>query len=392
MSVSPKLNIVADAHIWGVRSAFSSIPGFDVDLSVLENGEITRETLKETDILLTRSSTQVDARLLEGTAVRFAATATIGDDHYDKAWLEQNSIAWANAAGSSTGSVIEYMMTALIELHALKLISLPDITLGIIGVGRIGSALADVCSGLDIQLLLNDPPRERLEGEEGFSSIDSVLSEADVVTLHTPLLKEGDDRTFHLIDSEWLSRFQGRGIINAARGGCVDNKALLTWLDGDAQRFAVLDCWEGEPDVLKTLLAHPQMIIATPHIAGHSLDGKAANTQYVYQALCRYLGVEPVWSMEEELPAIDPTECEDVDHDLWQGLSILTTALYPIMRDNQVMKDWLGEAGNSMAKAFSSFRRNYPVRRAWESQQIKAVNASEALISHAQKIGIDVRN
>lgn len=387
-----RLRIVADAHIWGVESAFSTLPGFDVDLQVVEGREITRELLQKADILLTRSSTRVDAELLQGTNVRFAATATIGDDHYDKAWLESSGISLANAAGSSTGSVVEYMITLLLELHVRELISIPGSTLGIIGVGRIGSALAGICENLGVQLLFNDPPRERTEGGGQFSSMQRVLGEADVVTLHTPLLRDGGDRTFHLIDSDWLSRFQGRGIINAARGGCIDNRALLSWLDGDAERFALLDCWEGEPDILKPLLAHPQLVIATPHIAGHSLDGKAANTHCVYSALCSFLGVKPTWNMKDELPAVEGVECVAVNNGLWRSLHALATALYPIMQDDQAMKAWLELPDGRLADSFSTFRRNYPVRRAWESGQVTVANAGEVLIQYAHAIGIDVQN
>jgi erythronate-4-phosphate dehydrogenase len=386
------LRIVADAHIWGLDGAFSALPGFDVDLQVVEGREITRELLQKADILLTRSSTRVDAELLRGTDVRFAATATIGDDHYDKVWLESNGISWANAAGSSTGSVVEYMIVVLLELHVRGLISIPGSTLGIIGVGRIGNALAGICEKLGMQLLFNDPPRERTEGGGQFSSMQRLLDEADVVTLHTPLLRDGGDRTFHLIDSDWLSRFQGRAVINAARGGCVDNRALLNWLDGDAERFAVLDCWEGEPDIFKPLLAHPQLVIATPHIAGHSLDGKAANTQYVYSALCSFLGIEPTWSMKDDLPAVEGLGGVTVDDGLWRSLHALATALYPIMQDDQVMKAWLELPDGRLAGAFSAFRRNYPVRRAWENGQVTVVNAGEVLIQYAHAIGIDLLN
>ncbi len=386
------LRIVADAHIWGLNSALSALPGFDVDLQVVESREITRELLQKADILLTRSSTRVGAELLQGTNVRFAATATIGDDHYDKVWLESNGISWANAAGSSTGSVVEYMITLLLELHVQGLISIPGSTLGIIGVGRIGSALAGICKKLGMQLLFNDPPRERMEGEGEFSSMQSVLDEADVVTLHTPLLRDGGDRTFHLIDSDWLSRFQGRGIINAARGECVDNRALLNWLDGSAERFAVLDCWEGEPDIFKPLLAHPQLVIATPHIAGHSLDGKAANTQYVYSALCNFLGIEPTWSMKDNLPAVEGVGGITVNDGLWRSLHTLATALYPIMRDDQAMKAWLELSDDRLADSFSTFRRNYPVRRAWGNGQLTVVNADEALVQYADVIGIDLQH
>ena len=384
------IRIVADAHIWGVNEAFSSFQGFDVDLQVVENKDITRELLQDTDILLTRSSTRVDAELLNGTNIRFAATATIGDDHYDKAWLETNGISWANAAGSSTGSVIEYMVTILLELHMRELISISDSVLGIVGVGRIGTALANVCKNLGIQMLFNDPPRERVEGEGKFSSMRKLLAEADIVTLHTPLLRDGDDKTFHLIDSEWLSRFQGRGIINAARGECVDSEALLKWLDGDARRFAVIDCWECEPNISKSLLAHPGLVIATPHIAGHSLDGKAANTQYVYNALCRELGIEPEWSMNELLPAVNEIRRVAVDGDLWRSLHKLATALCPIIRDDQTMKAWLEFPDDGLADSFTHYRRNYPVRRSWGSESVEIVNVNDELIQYAHAMGINL--
>lgn len=281
-------------------------------------------------------------------------------------------------------------MTVLLELHQQGLISMPDSVVGVVGVGRIGSALSETCKKLGMRLLLNDPPRERSEGAEGFSSMQRVLAEADVVTLHTPLICDGDDRTFHLIDSEWLSRFQGRGIINAARGGCIDNEALLNWLNGDQDRFAVLDCWEGEPDILEALLAHPGLVIATPHIAGHSLDGKAANTQYVYHALCSHLGVEPLWNMKDALPAVEAVGCDDVEDDLWRSLHTLSTALYPIMRDSQGMKGWLELADVGLGNCFVGFRRNYPVRRAWGCQQVSVMNPSEIVIEYAQNIGINV--
>jgi len=242
--MSPTLNIIADAHIWGVESAFSALPGFDVNLQILENKHITSDTVHNADILLTRSSTRVNAALLQDSSVRFAGTATIGDDHYDKTWLDTHSIAWANAAGSSTDSVIEYMITALLDLHMRGLISIPDTCIGIIGVGRIGSKLAGICKNLGMKVLCNDPPRARMENAAFFCPLDQLLEQVDILTLHTPLLHDGVDCTFHLLGSEQLARFKGKGIINAGRGACVDNPALCNWLYDGADRFAVLDCWE----------------------------------------------------------------------------------------------------------------------------------------------------
>jgi len=360
------LKIVADAHIWGAQSAFGSLPGFDVDLQLLESHQITHEVVDDADVLLTRSSTRVDAGLLEETAVRFAGTATIGDDHYDKAWLERAGIVWANAAGSSTGSVIEYMVSALLELHAGGYVHLPDLTLGVIGVGRIGSALSERASAMGIHLLLNDPPRARREENGDLDPLDLLLQQADVLTLHTPLIREGVDRTYHLLDRETLSRFRGRGVINAARGSCVDNAALADWLDADPERFAVIDCWENEPALSRRLLVHDQVVIATPHIAGHSLDGKAANTEFVYDALCRFLGLEPQWRAASELPPVDQVNDVVTGENLWSDLYRMVAIRYSIKRDDQEMRGWFELSDQGRADAFGDYRRHYPVRRKWQ--------------------------
>ena len=388
--MSRNLTIVADAHIWGVESAFSRLKGLNTSLRILENRDISREILMDTDILLTRSSTKVNAKLLEGTPVRFAATATIGDDHYDKAWLDANGIVWANAAGSSTGSVIEYMITSLLHLHANGVISIPDTTIGIIGVGRIGGALANVCNAIGIKVLLNDPPRQRGEGNDNFVTLDEVLEQADIITLHTPMIREKADCTHHLINEERLSRFRGRGIFNAARGGCLDNLALLDWLRGDNSRFTALDCWEHEPAPLLQLLQHPQVLIATPHIAGHSLDGKAANTQYVYSALCRFLNIEQEWNMQQHLPVPPPPISIKSSDDPWLTIFAAARQLYPIVEDHATMKSWAGLSKNELPKAFSSYRRHYPVRRAWIQCPIHFDSTVASVTQLAHAFGIKV--
>ena len=385
-----KMKIVADAHIWGVESAFSDLPGHDVDLRILEHKHIKQAVLQDTDILLTRSSTRVNAELLQSTSVRFAATATIGDDHYDKAWLDANGITWANAAGSSTGSVVEYMVSSLLELHAQNLIFIPDTTIGIIGAGRIGGALADICHAIGMKVLINDPPRQRLEGDAGFSSLDELLEHADILTLHTPLIGDGKDCTKHLLNAKRLSGFQGRGIINAGRGGCIDNGALCNWLDLNTSHFAALDCWENEPRPLLRLLHHLQLTIATPHIAGHSIDGKAANTQFTYNALCNYLKVEPAWDMYEHLPADSlPVEIKSATNP-WHSLYAAAKYLYPLARDNEVMKLWFCLSETELSNAFTDYRRHYPVRRAWQHAPIHFSHPDATTVQLAQAMGIKI--
>ena len=385
----PKLTIVADAHIWGLESAFASLPGFDVELRIIESRQINHSALLNADVLITRSSTRVDRKLLEGTPIRFVATATIGDDHYDKAWLEQNGIAWGNAAGSSTVSVVEYMLTLLLELHGRSLFEMEQSTLGVVGAGRIGSALALRCQALGVKLLLNDPPRQR-DGDSELLPLESLLESADIITLHTPLNRDGPDSTFHLIDESFLRRFKGHGIINAARGACIDNRALLEWLKEGSSRWAVLDCWENEPLVSRELLAHPQLVIATPHIAGHSLDGKAANTRFVYDKLCGFLSVSPTWREENDLPAAAVTRFDGCSGDSWRDLAALTQQLYPLLQDDAEMKSWLGLDDEGIKQAFSHYRRHYPVRRGWHVPQLSLAPACDKLKRLADKAGISL--
>ena len=388
--MSHKLNIVADAHIWGVESAFSELGGFNAKLTILENRDITRQALHDTDILLTRSSTKVNAELLQGTPVKFAATATIGDDHYDKQWLDDNGIVWANAAGSSTGSVIEYMITSLLHLHVNGLINIPETTIGIIGVGRIGSALAKVCEAVGMKALLNDPPRARSEGQDAFSTLDELLDKADIISLHTPMIREGEDATAHLINQQQLNRFKGIGLFNAARGGCVDNAALLHWLDGDVSRFAALDCWEFEPSPMIELLQHPQMVIATPHIAGHSLDGKAANTLYVHQALCRFLALDAEWDMQARLPPSPSSVDIDYSDEVWLSLYRAANTLYPLLDDHDSMKGWAECTATELPHAFSGYRRHYPVRRSWKLSPVHFDTEDAKLLQLADAFGIKI--
>jgi len=380
------LNIVADGHIWGAEQAFRAFAGHHVNLRILAAGEIDAAAVRDADVLLVRSSTRVDAALLQGSKVRFVATATVGDDHVDQAWLASQNIVFASAAGSSTGSVLEYMAAVLLRLHEEGHIAMADTTIGIIGAGRIGSRVAEMAAALGMRVLTNDPPRARIEGDGAFASLDRVLEEADLLSLHTPLIREGGDATRHLLDEGRLARFRGKGVINAARGACIDNQALADWLDGGGSRFAVLDCWEGEPAVSSRLLAHPQLVIATPHIAGHSLDGKAANTEAVYHALCRFLGVAPAWAMAESLPPCSAVHDVYCDGDRWHGLYAAAMALYPLMNDHAAFISWLMSA--DPAAEFTRFRRHYPVRRAWAEQEVHFHDAPPGLLGQAVALGM----
>jgi len=346
------LHIIADANIWGAQSAFSGISNLDIHLQVLDHHDIHAASIKDADILLTRSSIQANQSLLEGSNVRFVGTATIGDDHVDKLYLQSQAITFSSAAGSSTDAVVEYMLASFFTLEKQGRFDLTKDRLGIIGVGRIGGLLDKACTQLGLHTMLNDPLR-------GLStSLDAVLEKSDILTLHTPLTYEGEDATYHLIGETELAKFKGKGILNAGRGACLDNQALLNWLNQDDQHYAVLDCWENEPNINLELLKHPQVLIATPHIAGHSLDGKSANTYFVYKDLCDFLDVSPSWDMQAALPDIQPNT---LDKNL--NKSELALAMYPIHQDTTAMKQAASE--NSFKAWFSGYRKNYPIRRSW---------------------------
>lgn len=382
--------IVADRHIWHADSAFGALPGFRVDLRLVEHDGITNRLVRDADILLVRSSTRVDGALLDGSRVRFVATATIGDDHIDRALLAARGIAFASAAGSSTGSVVEYMTAALLHLEHHHGVRLDGAVLGVVGVGRIGTQVARRAEGLGMRVLANDPPRA-LRGDDGFDwqPLPVLLEQADLLTLHTPLVRDGAHPTLHLIDEAALARFSGRVVLNAARGAVVDNAALLGWLEQDDTRLAVLDCWEGEPAVSRALLAHPQVVVATPHIAGHSLDGKAANTQFVYDALCRFLGIEGGWRMERELPPVAPIPWRCGGGDARAELACMVERLYPIGRDVDACRDLLRlEEPEAFARGFIRLRRHYPVRRAWHLQRLVAPDANSRLRRLATAAGL----
>lgn len=279
---------------------------------------ITRETVKDADALIIRTRTHCDANLLEGTSVQLIATATIGTDHIDIPWCEANGITVENAAGCNAPGVAQYVWSSLLRngfepsCHVL----------GLIGKGHIGSIVADWGRRLGAKVVVSDPPREKAGlKDEDYLPLDELLRQADAVTLHTPLTKEGDDATFHLISAHELELMKpGAILVNAARGPVADNAALFAWI-GNGRGRAVLDVWEGEPDPDPKLLE--QTLIATPHIAGYSREGKERATRMALEAVERTFGVtldksglegdyvapegsiDPVKIMESYDPAVD---------------------------------------------------------------------------------------
>ena len=246
----------------------------------------TPEIVKDADALLTRTRTQCNRQLLEGSRVKFIGTATIGFDHIDTEYCKEAGITWSNCPGCNAGAVEQYIHAVLQLLQREKGIDLQHSCLGIVGVGHVGSRIDQLAKRLNMRVLHNDPPRAD-QGEKGFCSLQQIAEECDIISFHTPLIKEGIYKTFHLADNDFFRQLKKRPyIINTSRGEVIDTQAILTALHEGSISGAVIDVWENEPDINRELL--DKVFIGTPHIAGYSADGKANATRMVLEAFCRF--------------------------------------------------------------------------------------------------------
>lgn len=258
---------------------------------------IDREAVAEADALIVRTRTRCDAALLEGSKVRLVCTATIGTDHIDKAWCAARGIAVANAAGCNAPAVAQYVMATIATLTNRPV---SQLTLGIVGVGNVGRIVERWARALDMRVLVNDPPRQAAEGGSQWSTLEEIARRCDVVTVHTPLTRSGEYATAGLLGGEFFARLHRSPlIINAARGGIVNESALLEALAAGRISAAAIDCWENEPEINTRLLA--QARIATPHIAGYSRQGKIRATAAALQAVCSFFGL-PAVTPDAEAP------------------------------------------------------------------------------------------
>ena len=257
------------------------------DVQYLPYGDITADAVSMADALVVRTRNRCDASLLAGSRVSFIATATIGTDHIDLPWCEANGIEVANAPGSNAPGVAQYVFSSLARVVNRPLGSY---RLGIVGVGHVGSLVERWARELGMKVMLCDPPRQRAEGDEEWCSLADIAREADIITFHTPLTKDGPDATYHLADQAFFNSLRRAPIIvNSARGAVVDNEAWVEALKAGQCGKAIVDCWEGEPDINRQLLALAS--IATPHIAGYSFEGKQRASQMALDALCRHFGL-----------------------------------------------------------------------------------------------------
>jgi len=386
------MKIIADANIPFVKDCFSSIG----EVEVFGGRQIRPGVVGDADCLLVRSVTRVDSELLAGSRVRFVGTATIGFDHIDVEYLAKNNVSFASAPGSNANSAAEYVIAGLLEIGQKYKKRVEGKSIGIIGVGNVGSRVEKKVRALGMKVLLNDPPLQRATGDAKYLPLEE-LYECDFITLHTPLTFEGIDKTFHLAGEKFFKLLKsGCVFFNTSRGGVVEASALKSAIKAGKLKAVVLDVWENEPNIDTELL---EMVdIGTPHIAGYSLDGKIAGMIMIYKATCKYFGLEAKFDIKDFLPEADVPQLEinpksGSEQDVLRGA---VEKIYRIREDDLRLRWILDRPQGKRGKFFDSLRKNYPVRREFQNTQIVLADSvqriadSERIIEKLAGIGFKI--
>lgn len=368
------MKIVADKNIPFLKGVVEKYG----EVEYLAGADFTRAAIADADALIVRTVTHFDESLLKDSSVKLICTATIGYDHIDTDYCDRNNIIWKNAPGCNSSSVQQYVASALIMMSRLKGFDLSTKTIGIVGVGNVGKKVAAICEILGMRVLLNDLPRADIEGTEEFVSLDQIKEEADIITFHTPLTKEGKYKTYHLADIDFFESLGRKPIvINSARGGIIDTQAVKDAIKKGLVSGTVIDCWENEPDVDLEYLS--LVDIATPHIAGYSADGKANATRMSLTSLADFFGLDksPIATIEAPTPENPVIDLNEFSGEQRVYDAMLTS--YSIMDDFKRLKD--------NPAIFKQLRNEYPLRREYPAYQIK--NARNEELTILQQLGFN---
>ncbi len=357
------MKIVADDKIPYLKGVLEPY----AEVVYLPGEEIGKEEVKDADALIIRTRTKCDAALLKDSDVKFIATATIGYDHIDTKFCRKKKIQWTNAPGCNASSVQQYMAAAILYIAIKYNFPLKDRTLGIIGVGNVGSKVQELAKVLRMNVLLNDPPRARAEKKSQFLPFEKVIKESDILTLHVPLKKTCRDNTMHMINAKIFRKMKNEAfIINSSRGPVVNNDDLKDALMEGSIAGAILDVWENEPVIDKELFH--LVDLGTPHIAGYSRDGKANGTAMSVRALSRFfnLGIDDWYPQNIESPknktiSIDCSK-KGFKHILYKAVS----STYNIEQDSKKLHNNIHH--------FEYQRGNYPVRREFPAYTVELKN------------------
>jgi erythronate-4-phosphate dehydrogenase len=375
-----RLKIIADDKIPFLKGVLEPY----ADIKYLHGNLISRESVMDADALLIRTRTKCNHSLLEETSVKFIATATIGYDHIDADYCKSREITWVNAPGCNSSSVQQYITAALLTLAQKHDFNLSEKTLGIVGVGNVGSKVQAAATFLGMNVKLNDPPRARKEGNTWFVSLDEILEICDIITLHVPLIRYGKDRTYHLFETGILGKMKdGAWLFNSSRGEVIETKSLKSALASGKLAGAVLDVWENEPGIDLELLR--QVTISTPHIAGYSTDGKANGTAMVVHALSQFFNLPLLDFYPASIP--EPSDPEIViDGNCMSSQQIIHGTIaqtYEIMEDHKRLQTSPG--------SFEQQRGSYPVRREFPAYTVKLLNVEKGEGYMLEKFGFRIK-
>lgn len=351
------LNIIADENLALTDYFFNQFG----HIKYLAGRKITPDDVKDADVLLVRSVTKVNRALLAGSKVKFVGSATIGTDHVEQDYLAAQGITFANAAGCNAQAVAEYVITAILTLHPDSIAAGQDFCLSIVGLGNVGTRLARLAQQIGWRVIGTDP-HVTLQGIENVS-LSQALQQADALSLHVPLTRTGSNATYHLLNVQTLQQLESSAIlINSARGEVISEQALMADIE-QTGRQVVLDVFEHEPVINQQLLN--QLALATPHIAGYSLEGKARGTQMIYDAFCHFYNQLPNKNFTSQLP--EAPQWFNQAQPLNDQLLNLLPQIYPISTDDQALRNSLNAAGMVEPESFDLLRKHYLLRREWSA-------------------------
>jgi len=362
------VKIIADENIPFVKECFSSAG----DVTTVHGRKISKDILIDADALLVRSITKVNKDLLEGTNVKFVATATIGFEHIDIDYLKSKNIGFASAPGSNANSVAEYVTSALLNLAEKYHFDISKKSIGIVGVGNVGSRVEKKAKALGMKVVLNDPPLKRQTGDEKYRPLNEIL-DCDIITLHTPLTKDGNDKTYHLADENFFAAMKDGAIFfNTCRGGVHETAALKKAIATKKLSACVLDVWEKEPEIDIELLN--MVDFGTPHIAGYSYDGKIIGMIMIYNAFCGFFRIQAKHTAEDFLP---PAQIPGiVIKNERSPLLFAVNTLYDISKDDANLRLMKNEPADRRGAYFDALRKRYPVRREFPNTKITGADGN----------------
>jgi erythronate-4-phosphate dehydrogenase len=371
------------------ETAFSNA----AETTVIPDREICRDHLLDADALVVRSKTRISHELLAGTPVKFVGTATAGTDHFDTQYLNDRGTYSCAAPGCNANSVSEYLIAAMLTLHARHGYDLAGRTIGVVGCGNVGSRVVKKCEALGMTVLRNDPPLAATSSDPDFMPLEAVLAESDIVTLHVPLIHEKPWPTHHMADYLFFEQLKpGAIFINAARGRVCDYDALLTAKAGGAVSRAVIDVWNPEPAFRTDVLEVADL--ASAHIAGHSFEGKLNGTVACYNELCNFFELPKTWDIAASLPEpqvpsieIDCNERDDED-----VLHQIIRAVYDVETDDALIRQASTHDDIERARHFDALRKGYRIRREFMNTEVNLQHATDALRRKVKALGFVMRN